>query len=285
MALIIVLWLVVLLSIMAGGHARNTHIDTRLAAQQVGLAQARALADGGIQHAILELLTNSNATQRSVDGTLFSVSIGSEPVTLAIRDATGLVDLNSAGADLLAAAFLAGGADEMLQRELTDAILDWRDSDNLSHLNGAEDDDYKAARLPWTARDGAFETVDELKYVLGMPQELFNRVAPLLTVHSGSTRLDLDFAPPHLIAAVTGEAIGLTTPPRAGTAPDSSSDNSGSAGSGTYHIYASATGAADATATVEAVVRLTTGQEVPYTILEWREPSRVAVFAANEGSE
>ena len=282
MALIIVLWLVVLLSIMAAGHTRNVHTDTQLAAQQVGFAQARSLAEGGIHHAIVELLVNTNTAQQAVDGTVFSISIDGQQVLLAMRDATGLVDLNAASADLLAAALRAGGANESQQRRLVDAVLDWRDGDNLSHLNGAEDDDYRAAGLHWTARDAAFETIDELKYVLGMPQTLFDRVAPFLTVHSGSSRVDLEFAPPLLTAALTGKDVNLITPAQPGPMQSSTDDYSRGVRSGTYHIYASATGAAGSMASIEAVIRLSTTQDVPFTVLEWREPSRVSFMPMTE---
>lgn len=284
MALIIVLWLVVLLSVMAAGHTRNTHTETQLAARQLGLAQARALAEGGIQHAIIELLANKSAGQRPVDGTIFSISIGDEQVTLAIRDATGLVDLNAASADLLTATIRAVGADEAMQRALADAILDWRDGDNLSHLNGAEDDDYRAAGMPWTARDGAFETIDELKYVLGMPQQVFDRLAPLLTVYSGSSSLDLEFAPPFLVAALTGDEFIATTPARPDVIQDGTNSSVGGVRSGTYHIYASVSGAAGSVASVEAVVRIAAATDRPFTILEWREPSRASLLATNEES-
>jgi general secretion pathway protein K len=284
MALIIVLWLVVLLSVMASSHMRNTHTETQLAARQLGLAQARALAEGGIQHAIIELLANKSTGQRPVNGTTFSIHIGNEQVTLAIRDATGLVDLNAASADLLTATIRAVGADEATQRALADAILDWRDVDNLSHLNGAEDDDYRAAGMPWTARDGAFETIDELKYVLGMPQQVFDRLAPLLTVYSGSSSLDLEFAPPFLVAALTGDEFIATTPAWPDAIQDETNSSVGGVRSGTYHIYASVSGAAGSVASVEAVVRISAAKDRPFTILEWREPSRANLLAANEES-
>jgi len=285
MALVIVLWLVVLLSVMAAGHTRNTHTDTQLAARHLGHAQARALAEGGIQYAIMELLANESAGQRPVDGTLFSVKIGDDSVTVAIRDATGLVDLNAADAGLLAETLRAGGADETLQRELVDAILDWRDGDNLSHLNGAEDDDYRAAGVPWTARDGAFETIDELKYVLGVQQQLFDRLAPFLTVHSGSSRLALEFAPPYLVAALTGAKDGAVTAPLPGAMQSGQDSSTGGVRSGTYHVYAGASGTAGSFATVEAVVRIAATQDEPFRFLEWREPSRANLMQALEEQE
>ena len=282
MALIIVLWLVVLLSIMAAGHTRNTHTDTQLAARQLGFAQARALAEGGIQHAIIELLANRGAGQKPVNGTIFSINIGNEQVMLAIRDATGLVDLNAADADLLTTTLRAVGADETMQRQLVDAILDWRDGDNLSHLQGAEDNDYRAANLQWTARDGAFESIDELKYVLGMPQQLFAGLAPFLTVHSGSSSLALEFAPPRLLAALAGDEFGTPIQAQTGDVQVRTHNGAADVRSGTYHIYASASGAAGSVASVEAVVRIADAKDEPYTVLEWRESSRASLLQASE---
>jgi general secretion pathway protein K len=46
---------------------------------------------------------------------------------------------------------------------LVDAILDWRDEDDLHLVNGAEDPDYKAAGLPYGAKDGPFDSLEELQ--------------------------------------------------------------------------------------------------------------------------
>jgi len=44
--------------------------------------------------------------------------------------------------------------------------------------------------------------------------------------------------------------------------------------SGTFHIYASATGSGNVAASVEAVVSISATSEQPYSILYWREPAR-----------
>lgn len=267
MALIVVLWLVVLLSIMAAGHSRNVHTDTTLAARQVQSAKARALAEAGINHVILEMLAADSDRKLPVDGSLFNVRIGDDDVTIAIRDATGFVDLNAAKPELLDAALAACGAGETARRDLVDAILDWRDADDLRRLHGIEDDDYVAAGVAWTARDGAFQAVDELKYLPGMSQALYDRLAPFVTVYSGRGGVNLEYAPPALITALTGEELQA----------DEAGDDGRADGprNGTFHVYASASGSAGTVAAIEAVVRISRTSKAPFTIVDWREPPRV----------
>jgi general secretion pathway protein K len=275
MALIVVLWLVVLLSIMAAGHSKNVHTDTTLAARQVQSAKARALAEAGINHVILEMLAADSDRKLPVDGSLFTVRIGDDDVTIAIRDATGFVDLNAAKPKLLEAALEACGLGESARRDLVDAVLDWRDRDDLRRLHGVEDDDYLAAGVAWTSRDGAFEAVDELKYLPGMSQPHYDCLAPFVTVHSGKGGLNMEYAPPALITALTGEEV---------PAAEADDDRADGPRNGTFHIYASASGSAATVAAIEAVVRISRTSKTPFTVVDWREPPR-AEFPPREGVE
>jgi general secretion pathway protein K len=282
MALILVLWLVVLLSVMAAGHSRNVHTDTTLASRQVQSAKARALAEAGINHVILEMLAADSDRKLPVDGSLFdgslfSIRIGDEDVTIAIRDATGFVDLNAAKPELLDAALKACSVDETARRDLVDTILDWRDTDDLTRLHGVEDDDYLAAGVAWSSRDGAFEAVDELKYLPGMSQARYDCLAPFVTVYSGRGGLNMEYAPPALIAALTGEEVPTA---------DSVDDDGKASGprNGTFHIYSSASGGGTTVAAIEAVVRISRASKSPFTIVDWREPPR-AEFPPREGGQ
>jgi general secretion pathway protein K len=277
MALVLVLWLVVLLSVMAAGHSRNVHTDTTLASRQVQSAKARALAEAGINHVILEMLAAETDRKLPTDGSLFRVRIGEEDVTIAIRDATGFVDLNAANPDLLDAALSACGINETTRRDLVDTILDWRDKDDLSHLHGVEDDDYVASGVAWSSRDGAFEAIDELKYLPGMSQARYDCLAPFVTVYSGSGALNAEYAPPGLVAAITGAELPAD-------ARDTSGDNARGARNGTFHVYASAAGSSGAIAAIEAVVKIGRTSKSPFSILDWREPPR-AEFPPREGDQ
>jgi len=277
MALIVVLWLIVLLSIMATGHSRNAHTDTKLALRQVESAKARALAEAGINHVILEMLADNTDRELPVDGSIFTVRIYDDVVTVAIRDATGLVDLNAATPDLLGATLRACGVEEGEERELVDAILDWRDKDDLAHLHGIEDDDYRAAGLPWSSRDGAFETIDELKYIPAINHELFERLAAFVTAYSRRGGINLEYAPPALITALTGDEVQPVT-------PDGANRKTSGARNGTYHIYSSASGGSGTIAALEAVVTISRSSRFPFTVLDWREPPRVE-FPPRQGDE
>ena len=277
MALVLVLWLVVLLSIMAAGHSRNVHTDTTLAARQLQSAKARALAEAGINHVILEMLAADSDRKLPVDGSLFSIRIGDDDVTIAIRDAAGFVDLNAANAELLNAALKVCGVSETERRDLVDAVLDWRDKDDLTRLHGVEDDDYFAAGVSWSSRDDAFEAVDELKYLPGMSQARYDCLAPFVTVHSGRAGLNMEYAPPALITALTGEEIPAV-------APEGADSEAGTPRNGTFHIYASASGSSGAIAAIEAVIEISRASDAPFKVLDWREPPRVE-FPPREGGQ
>jgi hypothetical protein len=57
--------------------------------------------------------------------------------------------------------------------QLADAILDWRDPDDLTRTNGAEADDYEAQGLNFKPADGPFNLLTELLLVRGVTGELF----------------------------------------------------------------------------------------------------------------
>ena len=274
MALIIVLWLIVLLGVIAAGHASNVHSATRLAMQHIESAKARTLAEAGIQRAIVSLLLRNSGPTWPVNGTPRRLVIDEREVMVAVRDATGLVDLNAADAGLLAALISTTGDDPSQQEKLVDAILDWRDSDNLTHLHGAEDDAYRAAGLAWTARDAAFSSVDELRYVFGMTAERVAAVMPYVTVYSGRGALNLEYAPPFLISVLTGQTPDINENNDGLTPQKRQPRVASTARNGTYHIYASATGNGKVTASVEAVVRIAPTAEQAYSVLYWREPGQ-----------
>jgi hypothetical protein len=54
-----------------------------------------------------------------------------------------------------------------------DGILDWKDSDKLVRLNGAEDDVYQDRSPPYYPANGPFHLLEELLLVNGVGQEAF----------------------------------------------------------------------------------------------------------------
>ncbi len=249
LALVVVLWVLVLLSLVAASFTRTTRTEVNLARNLIDNAEAEALADAGVYRAIQELLAPRSegllgprienlltlssepaAARRRIerdlrselgetffpetgdpfidgwrsDGTVTVWRFGGGRVRVSIQDEDGKIDLNAAPDGLLRGLFLSVGLDEDASAALVDAIADFRDRDDLHRLDGAEDRDYADAGLPWGAKDAPFEAVEELQQVLGMTGEIYRRVAPALTVHSGRRGLDPQVAPRKALLALPG---------------------------------------------------------------------------------
>ncbi len=152
------------------------------------------------------------------DGTVYSWSFGGGALKVAVHGEAGKIDLNTADEELLRGLFRIAswtgpdgepqGLDEAAAAALTDAIRDFADPDDLTRLNGAEDRDYRAAGLPWGAKDAAFEAVEELQQVLGMTAPLYQAVAPALTVYSGAKGVDASLAPRQVLLALSDVEAG-----------------------------------------------------------------------------
>lgn len=115
------------------------------------------------------------------------------------QDAAGLVDVNAALPERLAALFTALGADGERAAALGERVADWRDTDDLTRLHGAERAEYDAAGLP-PPDNRPFETEGELQRVLGMTPDLLACALSFLTAYSGQAEIDAAAAPPRLRA-------------------------------------------------------------------------------------
>ena len=261
-ALVVVLWLLVLLTVIAASHARVIRTETRLASNQVEASKARNLAEAGAHHAIIELLVRDEAQRWPVDGSVNRLRYQDGEVAIAIRDARGLIDINMAPASLLDKVLAGAGMEQSQRLALVDATLDWRDRDSLKHLHGAEDDDYLRAGLKWAARDGPFSSIEEFRYVLGMTNPLFERLLPYLTVHSGQANIRLEAAPAWLVSVLGDTQNGSTT------------GNTPARGGSTFHVTVWSTTNAGSNASLDMVVRIAASGDQPYTILSWRMPAR-----------
>ena len=259
MALVIVLWLVAIMSVIASGHSRNAHNEVQLAMFQIETAQARGTAQAAFSLTIFDMLSPANTNELPKLGAPFVRRVNDRDVVITVRPTAALLDLNSASESLLRSLFSTAGATNDVAVSVAAAILDWRDTDSLMHLNGAEDDEYAVAGREWSARDSSFVSVDELRYVLGMTETLYRKVRPCVTVHSDQGTIELESAPELLLRAITGTETAAT------------STSTTASGTGTYVISVAVQGKSGAVTAVEAVVRLSASAERAINILEWRD--------------
>lgn len=270
LALTLVVWLLLLVSAIAGSFSVTVFTETALARQRVDAAQARLLAEAGVYRAILELLRSDREQAWPVDGTPNLFRFGEDRVRVSIRDAAGLVDLNTATPETLRRLLERFGVAGEESDAVIDAWLDWRDPDELRHLNGAEDPEYRAAGRSYGTPDQPFASIEELRYLLGMTPSLFERMSPYLTLYSGRSGIDERVAPPALQKQAAQGGDG--NPGRVEGAPNRPAPSPPRVRpKGAYHIHARPQLEAGGAGELEVVVRIDPGGGRRYQILSWRE--------------
>lgn len=201
MVLVIVLWIVTMLVVMAGGFAYSMRIETRLATSAVERAQARAMAEAGMAYALAWQLDPDAQKQWPPNGDPHEWTFGGGRLRIEVTNASGLVNLNNAGPALLKALLAGAGVDAGDQERLADAIQDWRDQDDQAMPHGAEREDYRAAgRIG--PKNANFDSVEELGQVLGMTRELQARLASATTVFSYESAVNPELAPARVLHAL-----------------------------------------------------------------------------------
>lgn len=205
-ALVLVLWLTVLLTVIAGGFAYAMRNEAQAARNTMSQAQARALADGAVARTVFELMRPRTIPGVwAADGLVHVWDEAGMRVAASAVDESGKIDLNAVPDALLKGLLqTAGQVDDAGAARLVDAIGDWKDADDFRRPNGAEADDYQAAGLPYKPANAAFETVADLQRVLGMTPPLFARLAGSLTVYSGVPGVNPQFASRTVLMALPG---------------------------------------------------------------------------------
>ena len=217
-ALLMVLWALVLLALLATVFGGNARTEVLLARNLVENAQAEALADAGLYRAIAGLTKEPREGGFRGDGRVYTWHASGGDVRFSIRDEGGKIDVNQASEILLRELFVALGVDPKRSADLADAIVDFRDEDSNKRPHGAEERDYVAAGLPYGPKNGSFDVVDELIYVLGMTPDLYRKVAPLVSVRGQASPHAYTAAPEVRTAMAAAQAGSRRS---AGSASDS----------------------------------------------------------------
>lgn len=201
-ALIVVLWILVLLTITVGVYAVLARTETMQSRFLFDVTEARYAAEAGLHRAVFEMRNPDFQTRWVPDGRPYYMEFGDAVIEMRITDESGRIDLNRTPAELLVELFLSRGVDEQVAWQLADAIEDWRDPDDLPRLYGAEIDEYLAEGYPYGPANQAFQSVDELQQVMGVSFDLFQQLENLLTVHGRGGQVNPAFAPAEVLAAM-----------------------------------------------------------------------------------
>jgi general secretion pathway protein K len=188
-----------------------------------------------------------------------------------IESEAGKVDLNAATFELLKSLFSIVGVTDDQSAALAAAVIDWRDQDDLVHLNGAESPQYRSANLPYGAKNEPFDSIEELRMVLGVTPDIFTKASSALTVYTHQRSVD-----PTVLAPLLRDALhnlpewsqqGGRTATVGMVAPSTTSPLLGHS----FTIRATAQTHKGNTFARNVVIRITGDRARPYQILAWRQ--------------
>jgi general secretion pathway protein K len=216
-ALIIVLWIFIFLFVVAfdfSASVREEGMAThRYAEETEGYYLALAGFQKGIYEVMRQFALGRPAGAQPTD--LFESdwkkgTLGDGVYEVRFIDEGGKFNLNRANEETLRSIFLNLGIVPDRANVITDSILDWIDTDDLHRLNGAESDYYMSLSPPYTAKNGTFDTVEDLLWVRGMTPDLFYGdeehvgLKDIFTVDSPAGGVNLRTASPAVCVALVG---------------------------------------------------------------------------------
>lgn len=233
-ALLVVLWIFIFLFVVAFDFSTSVREEATAAHRFSDETQGYYLALAGFERGVYEFLQQSTGrdtlgTQKRADifdGDWHEEAVGGGTFRVRWIDEGGKININRADEETLRRVFTNLGVEEPTKGILVDSIMDWRDPDDLHRLNGAENDYYRALKPSYTAKNGPFDTVEDLLWVRGMTAELFygyrdiqvkrNGDKPraglreIFTVDSPIDRVNLRTASAEVIHALTGIPLEKT---------------------------------------------------------------------------
>lgn len=222
-ALIMVLWVLTVLMVIAlsFSYMGRTESQTSLAFRQG--VEKKFLAEAGIEKGVAEILyAKMNPNPQVVlgggetwkmDGTPYTVKTDDGYYTVSIVDESGKININTltdASAIILKNLLTNSGIEAAGADVIVDSILDWKDADDLTRLNGAESDYYMSLPNPYKAKNANFDTLEELLLVRGMTSEILygsdkkKGIIDFLTVNSMGGGINVNAAPKEVLMAVPG---------------------------------------------------------------------------------
>jgi len=195
-ALIIVMIVIIVLGILAGGFAYSMRVETTLARRANSEPDLEWLGRSGVEMAryiLAQQMTVPNEPYDSLNqkwaggpGSIYSMTnevlsrislenneLGKGHFSIKIFDQERKFNINVASENILQQALLLVGIDPASSSTIVDSILDWRDPDDDPHLNGTESDYYLRLDPPYVAKNAPIDDLSELLLVQGITPEIY----------------------------------------------------------------------------------------------------------------
>jgi len=288
LAMVIVIWVLSLMTIMAGSFALTMRRETVVISAVKDNAEALAIAETGFAIANQMLTLIDRSKRWKADGSIYKIFYKEAEIRVRLFSEQGKIDINQADEKLLTSMMSSTSLEIDEQQSLVSAILDWRDQDDLVHINGAEKDEYEEAGLSYQPANKNFNVIEELRMVLGVNDAIFETLRPLVTVYSEQPDVDLKIAPIEVQFALANpdalswedflkqrlDNIEFQSDNTNFQATGNTGANQQTNGNNNvYTIISQARLIADTEASIKITIRQTTNAKalVPYQVLEYRQ--------------
>jgi general secretion pathway protein K len=190
-ALLMVLWVMMILSVVAMEFSFAMRTEANLTKNYRDELQLYALAEGGIQRGILEMILKHDPkiqqwrrTQKSEeipveqrewvsDGREYKVPFEKGEVRVRVIGEGGKININLVSEATLRKIIGNLGLEGEERDTIVDSILDWRDPDDFYRLNGAENDYYQSLPEPYHCKNGNLDSIEELLLIKGVSPAWF----------------------------------------------------------------------------------------------------------------
>jgi general secretion pathway protein K len=218
--LLLVIWLLALISVVVLSVAQEWRTEALLTRNYLSARQAGFLAEGGVYYALGKLVEAQLAERQrrapgdfaempvdlwKGDGASHELRLPEGRVIVRATDESGKININQASEDILYNLVITLGYEPQTARAVVDAILDWRDRDNISRPLGGENDYYLSLNPPYPAKNGPLDTVEELFWLRGVNPALFGRLREFFTVQRTGRGVNVNAAPPEVL-----RSLGMT---------------------------------------------------------------------------
>jgi len=195
-ALVIVMLVIVVLGILAGGFAASMKVETRLAQHDTHETELEWVGRSGVELARYVISESANLPNEPWDSlnqmwaggpmgtnevletiSLENNRLGSAVFSIKITDMERRFNVNLVDPQVWQQILAVLGVDLSEMSTIVDSYMDWRDPDHNTHLSGAETEDYlmepNLPFPPYVAKNGPIDDVSELLMIRGITPDIY----------------------------------------------------------------------------------------------------------------
>lgn len=200
--LLVVLWVLTSAVLLVASYNAAVRSGAASTVSEVGLSKSEAALDAGLELAAAHLIDENEKRRWRGDGSIRHLMFAGLELTISVRDASGLVDLNKSD-EVLLRAFFQKFTNSMAKANLyTDVIMKAREAVTKEGDADVRDRAEDKSETRRSSPVAAFIDVWQLGRTPGMPRDVFDAVAPFLTVYSGDGTIYPPAAPLEVLEVI-----------------------------------------------------------------------------------